>query len=520
MQRYRTPPGEVLSQILSVDSLFLSERLRELLNANNRGSKLLDVSAFFPFSLPRRNILDFRRVIPDAMDTIQVFAKMEILLGRATGTVQHHIDNLNHLFVHALNFGIWDYRMLELGDLKSILNNTGFSASKCLKICSALRMLYFIMGSFFGQSLVQMDIDGLDRLISQYSSDVRAVKNANKTPDIDPEYFEVLEARLPIIIMDKTLGINYRICAALLLLELYTGLRPSELTTLKTNSHIVKRTATGKSVNYLRYGVPKLSHGGQKEKYAECYMLPGAVTAFDALLSLRKEIPGYYKTDSLFILYGEGNTDQKRFDYYTTRLFRKAFKDLCFGEWEEVNLRIIEGQKYYIPNLTQYRVHLCSYLYREGVRLHIIELGMSHLTNAMAAYYVRVQDRTFRESQLRMDNVIRTQINNDFDLVKHEEKGEQMLDDFLLSLARFRVSVSRLAEMKEKGYDYEVDRYSKKCRNLYSTELYPCLSYLNRVIDEEGIESVLSRHPSLASIINEIDPIIKEIQEWKTRPWS
>ena len=190
-------------------------------------------------------------------------------------------------------------------------------------------------------------------------------------------------------------------------------------------------------------------------------------------------------------------------------------KDLATGNWEDVKLRFIDGKPYRIPNLTQFRVHLCSYLYRQGIGIHIIELGMSHLTEAMRAYYVRVQDRTFRSYQNRMDNIIRSRINNDFDLVDHPEKGEELLRDLLLSLSQFRVSARRLTEMKAKGYDYEVDRYSKKCRNLLSTVLRPGLRYLDRAISFEGKDAVLKRHPALVAVISNVGSIENEFSTWE-----
>lgn len=507
--------NDILPLVRKVGNLMVPERLRLLFCSDIRRCEFLDVSVFFPYASPKNCVIDFRRVIPEINDAVQVFARMEIYLGLAPATVQRKIDAVNYIFKKALDFDVWDFRMMELSDLKKILNDGKHSKGWCFHSCLALKSFYSILASFFGQTCVLMDRKGLNDLISNYSSLLKHTKDAHKTPDIDPNYFATLEAELPMLVMDESLRINYRMCAALLWLEMYVGLRVSDLMTLKTNSHIVKKTTSGKEMDYLLYSVPKHSHGGRVKRYAECYMLPGAVSAFKALMTLRKEVPGWRETDSLFILAGDGNIDPKRFGYYVTKLFIKFFPDLCEGKWEEVKRRVFEGRSYRIPNITQYRVHLCSYLYRQGVRLHIIELGMSHLTDAMVAYYVRVQDRTFVESQRRSDNIIRTRINNDFDLDEHEEKGEELLRDFLLLLSRFRVTVRMLEKMKAKGYDYEVDRYSNKCRNIVSSDLRPGLTYLARVLDSDGREAVLSKYPSLAYVFENMELIISEISVWE-----
>ena len=508
-------PVNVLSDLRKGYVTGMPERLAALFRGGVTSPGTLDVSAFFPYAPQHRCVIDFRKVPLEMMEAVQIMSRMEIYLGKAPSTVQGHIGVLSRLFERALKEDIWDYRMLDLQDLKRILNDSGLSDGQCAKTCAALNLLYVMMGSFFGQTMVQMDLEGLESLRRAFSVREQATQNARKTPDIDPDYFEALENALPILVMDESLPINYRICAGLLWLELYVGLRPSELVDLKTTSHIVKKTVNGREADYLFYRPLKLEHGGSVERFSECYMLPGAVLAFETLLNLRRLVPGWEKTDNLFILEGDGRNDERRFNYYITRLFGERLKDLCTQSWSEVKTRLYKGKRYHIPSLTQYRVHLCGYLYRQGVRLHIIELGMSHLTQSMLAYYVRVEDRTFRKEHSRLDNLIRTQINNDFDLEDHDEKGEELLRSFLLSLSSFRVSARRVDEMRRKGYDYEVDRYTKKCRNILSTELRPALSYLDRVIKGEGTESVLFRHPSLTRVVTDMETIINELSSWE-----
>lgn len=511
----RMLPSSVFSDLRKGRVDGMPERLATLFQGGLTSCCTLDVSRFFPYAPQHRCIIDFRKVPREAMEAVQATSRMEVYLGKAPSTVQGHIGVLSRLFERAIKEGIWDYRMLDLNDLKRILNDSGLSDGQCAKTCAALMSLYVIMGSFFGQTMVQMDTDGLESLRRNYSVLERATQNAHKTPDIDPDYFESVESALPLLVRDESLRINYRMCAALLWLDLYLGLRVSELIMLKTSGHVVKSTVKGQEADYLFYGVPKLEHGGAIEHYSECYMLPGAVVAFETLLELRQLVPGWEKTDNLFILAGKGRVDERRFDYYIIRLFAKRLKDLCSESWSEVKTRVYKGKHYHIPNITQYRVHLCSYLYQQGVRLHIIELGMSHLTQAMQAYYVRVEDRTFRKQHSRVDNLIRTRINNDFDLEPHDEKGEELLHGFLYSLSMFRVSARRLDEMRQKQYDYEVDRYSKRCRNILSTELRPALSYLDRVVKSEGPEAVLLRHPSLSGILANIENILNELTIWE-----
>ncbi len=511
------PPKKtnILTLIEEADITVLPERIRILFGSDIRNCTLLNVSPFFPYAEPSQCVLDFRSVPSQIAEPIQLYARMEVLIGLSVSTIQSSIKHLSRLFVMVQKYHVWDFRLLELSNLRMVLESNNLSVHQCLGTCRALRNFYLVMSSFFGQSNIMMDIKGLENMVRQYSTMVKATQDAHKTPDIDSEYFDTLAVEIPVLAHDKSLSINYRMCAALLWLEMYTGLRPSELLTLRTTSHYYRITESGKRYDYLRYGVPKLSHGGRSEHYAECCMLPGAVAALEMLLDLRQEIPGHDETDTLFLLTNEGNLSRKRFDYYITHLFEKRFNDLCAQKWEHINTRIVGGKKYHIPNLTQYRVHLASYLYRENVGIHLIELGMSHLTMAMHGYYARMQDKTFKDSQARMDNLIRTRTNNDFDLEEHREKGEELLRGFLLALSRFRVFFNKIKEVTEKKYVYEVDRYSKQCRNLLFSVIRPTFNYLDWIIRRDGKKNVLARHPSLQFVVNDMRSLLNLILLWE-----
>lgn len=494
-------------------------RLRALFAPEMLGADRLDVSEFYPYANPERCVIRFDKLPTAVSIPCRTFARLEIYFGKAPSTVQGHLGCLTTLFNEVLSKrGVRDYHMMTLDDVKAVVNSGKFSAGQCAKMCGALKYFLMVMKSFCGQFYIRMDMDGLEDTRRRFATLEAATANAHKTPDIDPAYFDALENRFPALVKNASIPINYRMSMALQWLDMYVGLRSSDLFTLTVNSHVMKTTTKGKRADYLYYGVPKLSQGGRFRKYAECYMLPGAVTAFEAILELRKQIPGHETTDSLVVFENKGQggkTDAQRFRYYRTKMFVKYFNDLCTSHWDEVKTTTIDGKVYHIPNLTQFRVHLCSYLYSQGIRLHIIELGMSHLTNAMVAYYARVKDITFRKQNSRVDNIIRTRINNDFDLEDHDEKGEVLLGDLLLSLSRFRTYSDIRTKMEKKGYDYEENRYTRKCRNVIFTEIRPALSYLDHVVASSGRTQVLKTHPSLKHIIENVDKILSEIEEWE-----
>ena len=490
----------------------IPERLRILFNESTYELEKLDVHDLYPYSQPGKAVINFSRFRQESKNIMQLFARLEIFIGKAPSTVQEHLDTLLYFFEEAGKIDIYDYLFLTIDEVKSFLTNHNYSANQSYKVCNALKCFYLILESLAAKKAVTMDIKELDTMIRKYTSMVKATQNAHKTPSIDEEYFDALKIELPRIIWNNQIPINYRMTAALIMLEMYTGLRPSELYTLKTTSKVTRTTNKGKSIDYLIYGVPKLSHGGRVAKYAECYMLPGAVTAFENLMTLRQQIPGHESTDLLFIFDNNLPTKSKNLSYYSDRLFMGYLKHLSTDyTWASVKVRNIGGKKYRIPSMTQFRVHLCSYLYYEGIPMHIVELCMSHMSSSMEAYYVRHKDKIFEGEQDKANKILGPLLGNDYDLSGNNSESEKVLDEIIHMLMKYRYTVTKLQEAKDKDWGILIAKYDSQLRDIRSTGLRPALKYLHTKMEKESTESILVRHPSLTKIIGNIHKIEEEI---------
>ena len=506
----------LLDFILKSDSSLIPARLRLLFDPETLADDRLDVSVCFPFAPANKCIIRFDMLPESISEAGRYYARLAVFMGKAPGTVQGHLRRLATLFRTAQKrYSLWDFRQLTFNQVQTIVSGLPCSAGEKWKLCAHTKMFLQYMDSFCGKPTYNMDFEALSAAQRRWQMLDYSTGEAHKTPDIDPDYFETLENELPLLVMRKDVPLADRLTAALLHLEMYVGLRPSELLRLSVNAHITKRSTSGREADYLVYEVPKLSHGGQIRAKAECYMLPGAVSAFDMLVKLRTLVKGHEATDRLFLLPGGEEPTERSFKSRLIRLFVKYFPELSTGKWEEVVRRSIKGKEYHIPSLTQYRVHLCGYLYRQGVRLEVIELGMSHLTDAMIAYYVRSEDRTFKTFQRRADNIILSELDNDYSLEAFGHKGEDLLRMLPLSLSQYRVYRDRLEQVEKKGYVYEVDRYTKLCTNKITTEIRPALSYLSRVMAQNGRGTVISAFPSLSVIIDTMESINNEITLWQ-----
>ena len=495
----------------------LPAKFKILFDRSHFADNVLDVSSMYPYAEPQKCLIRFDKLPSHLYEISRIMARFQLFGGAAPATVQDYLDRLRDFFKElSRTTDILDYRFLTNEDIRHTLRKGRWSADACRKICTALDKTYAAAQAIYDRRMLSIDLDELAVLRKRYNSKSKATQEVSKTPDIDQEYFEILTERLPVIARDENVPINIRMTAAFEMLSAWTGLRASEPFTMTTDSLQMKPDTKGGEMPYLSYIPEKLTHGGRRLVKAETCALPGAEEAFRLLRELRKQIPGHGKTKKLFILDGP-KSNRNALRYYSDRLFKDYLTDLVTAPWETVNTRTVKGQAIRVPSATQLRVHLCSWLYNNGISLPIIEMGMSHLVDAMHAYYVRIKDVTFDKEQKRTDNIIRTLTNNDFDIEDHPERGEALLEGLVLALKRFDVFTEQYEEMEKKGYDYENRHYGDNILGLMDGEIRPAMDYLDRTIMKEGEDAVLDRHPMLATTVKSIESYRKTFEEWRDR---
>lgn len=493
----------------------LPKRYEVLLDEKTFRDDKLDLSALYPYADPDKCVINFSGLPSHLFEVGRLTARFQAFVGKAPSTIQGYMNRLTQFF-EALekHNDILDYRFLTMDDIITTIKRNRWPAETARKICVALDKLYSMASSIYDKSMLRVDLNDLAVLRSHFSKAADSNRSTGKTPDIDPDFFEELDERLEAIAEAPGIPINYRMTAAFLLLKMWLGLRACEPFSLTIHSMYTKKSVSGREDSYIKYIPFKLTGGGQRLLYATTCILPRAQYAFNLLLRLRKQVPGYKRTDKLYILDGEGKPEG-RYKYYVERLYQNHLADLTGRKWSEVKSHLVDGKTIYYPNETQYRVHLCSWLYHHGVSLPVIEIGMSHLIDAMHAYYVRTKDKTFKSEQRRADNIIRTRMNNDFDTSEQPEHGEELLSGLLLAVSRYKTYVGIHKEMTDKGYEYEVSHYEELIRGAVNGEIEPAIGYLEDAIEREGREAVLSRHPELHNIVSQTKQLRKEFLKWQ-----
>jgi len=229
----------------------------------------------------------------------------------------------------------------------------------------------------------------------------------NRIPDIPEEYCRaILSKALEVVRMEEgKCRYNDVLVASLLVILTQTAMRISDALSLKTGDlqEAVVDT-TGERTAILEFGSSKPSKGHDGILRFRIFASDICVEAFRRLLELRKQSPMAETTDLLIV---PQRPEEGRLEPYAPKTVRGLMDTYflhymslwCLRPWPGIRSHRVPRDyasgvdpEVWIPSSHQYRVHLCSYLYRKGVSIIIIEKHLAHLSESMYGYYIRMVD--------------------------------------------------------------------------------------------------------------------------------
>ena len=273
-----------------------------------------------------------------------------------------------------------------------------------------------------------------DKSIKKYLQDrntakLNSIKAANKTPEVPVDYFPIFIEGVKSVMRNETEDPEDRITAACIILYSQIGFRTSELFTVKTNCvHSVYSPDKNKPLYYMDFTSFKHGHGENGGTNAHTYMNELSLEAYNILLNLCSKARQKLNSDCLMV----GKLQKNK--AMTSQIFNERYRKFCLRHWRDLqNLNIgddyedlnsFEVSKFifmgsdgymtydpnsdwakdlkstdriYFPEIRQFRVSVCTSLYRQQIPLHYIRKHMNHLSEDMAAYYIRPQKNIEKE---------------------------------------------------------------------------------------------------------------------------
>ncbi|MBQ3941301.1 MAG: site-specific integrase [Bacteroidales bacterium] len=227
----------------------------------------------------------------------------------------------------------------------------------------------------------------------------------NRIPDIPEEYYQAVLAKSLEVIRAEPKKYRYSdvLVAAVQVILSQTGMRISDVLSLKVDDlKEVEVEGIGVKTAILEFSSSKPTKGHNEPLRFQIYASELCVEAFKRLLKLRRVRAGATESDMLILNRSEANINAYTYKSYhelVAPFYERHLAQYCFRPWpgikshfSQTNKKGTERPRVFTPTTHQFRVHLCSYLYRKGVNIIIIEKHLAHLSLVMYGYYIRMAD--------------------------------------------------------------------------------------------------------------------------------
>ena len=249
------------------------------------------------------------------------------------------------------------------------------------------------------------------------------IKHANKTPEVPIDYFPIFLDAVKTIMRNEKEDPEDRITAATIVLYSQIGFRTAELFTVKTDAiRSVYSPDKDKPLYYMDFISFKHGKGENGGTIAHTYINSLSKEAYELIDGLCADNRNRLGVNTLFVTGNQKNAT------YNVQSYTVRYRKFVLRHWREFHclnigddyedLSCVEvstffkpdkdgyytydkeadwakplqmDDKIYYPTIRQFRVSVCTSLYRQQIPLHYIRKHMNHLSEDMAAYYIRPQ---------------------------------------------------------------------------------------------------------------------------------
>ena len=341
-------------------------------------------------------IIYFNKASEDYRDYLKMFVIYKITQKSKVSTIQTRIFCFISIISAIKNEQDKPFSLITTDDIKNEIESRNIISSTKHNLYVAAYLIYEFIFKNYELSL-PVDINELQKK----SAEDRAIskKESTKIPNIPEDYYSIILTKAIETLDNEKASYNRRMTAGLIIIETQTGLRTQDLLGLKVSDlHEKKLPVSNVMCNYLHFQTRKPSKAHSDMLEFDIYASQLCADAFNKMSILRQKC-AYRNEPYLYILDSGKNTSNK-YPIETNRLrieYRKFFleelKDLTCEKWKGITpVKHVQGGKTYnlnIPEIRQYRVHLATALYNNGVSLNYIKKYLGHWSEYMLGYYVR-----------------------------------------------------------------------------------------------------------------------------------
>lgn len=402
-----------------------------------------DFQEFTTLSIPRKVLVfKFDKCPEEFRDELKAYVLIQ-MLDRKTKvqTIHKNATYIRKFFSYAKSKGYLYVEDIPDSVIRGYINSeirAGLTATSIAFIRGALKGFYRYYAVNF------KDLITTERAKLFETEDVNelyATKESSKLPDIPENYFMAFLQAIITVAKDKTEKVTNRAIACIYIILSQTGLRIGEILNLEIDDLMATTIFNGESVHYLRYKTWKREKGNNVFSYEITYINELSKFAFDLLTELysdgRKKLNTnllyignlwYYKRKEIKLPIESGVFEKSavKFFAYLNKFFPTV--DVPEELYPGINIKQVSkdpavtrqypsAKTLAKPRNHQFRVHVCSVLYKKGVPLDYINKYMSHLTETMTDYYIRITPSNPQEDMEFSFNILEKIVKGELKLL-------------------------------------------------------------------------------------------------------
>ena len=334
----------------------------------------------------------------ELFNKIRKFVLFETIRTRwsAYTTISAHVDMIRRFVkLYGKTHPDFYFTYVHIEDIESFINDVDIATSSKKSMISSLILFTKFVEINYKEKQFGITSEELEKLSATLSKrGAKAVSSGyNSVPDI---VFNQMHRTMMKLIRNPKTPFDETVAAALLILAMWTGLRPKELRILR-RGHLVSEVRNGKTLWFYRYVSPK-----NKGRVQKVYLFAPALEAVKALEQLQTRREVVHITQYLVSFWdnisGESETDYSIYKMIDGLLAKHMSIELSKPHsWlTEVTVKNVTIHR---PSLYQFRVHLCTYLIDHGLDDRWVEGHLGHLASMMRGKYYRMKN--WRREELR-----------------------------------------------------------------------------------------------------------------------
>lgn len=344
-------------------------------------------------------ILRFEQADDDYKDYLKFFTIHKISRKSKIPTICARVNSFIYLISNIKSTaGKHVFSLITTEDIVDFVESKDVSYTRKSQLLTSAHQVYeFIIKNY--DSKYPIDLNLLKVQAKKYNEYARS--QSNKIPNIPESYYNSIVNKAYEVLNDESSSYNIRMTAGMIIIASQTGLRQQDLLGVKVNDLSTRYLPVSKvTCHFLHFQSRKPSKAHSDMLEFDIFASELCTEAFYKMIELRKQCE-FCNEPYLYVIDSTKNSDniypisKVRFGLNYQHFYYNHLKSQCFKSWEGITPTKYNSKKYitlHIPTISQFRVHLATSLYNNGVSLVYIQRYLGHLSEYMIGYYVRPKD--------------------------------------------------------------------------------------------------------------------------------